>query len=384
MILAVPKETFPGERRVALVPGALPQLTKAGFKVIVEKDAGLAAGFPDAAYTEKGADIEGDRGALFKQADVVLQVRTVGANPNQGKADIAHMREGQCIVGQTEPFTDPTISQDVAATGATLFSLELIPRITRAQSMDVLSSMATLAGYKAVLIAATNLPKMFPMMMTAAGTIAPAKVFIVGVGVAGLMAIAQARKLGAIVEAYDVRPVVKEQVESLGAKFVEMELDADDSEDKGGYAKAMDEEFYSKQRELMTRVVAANDVVITTAAIPGRKAPILVTADMVKGMKHGSVIVDLAAVTGGNCELTKPDEDVEVNGVRIYGPTNLPSELAFDASNMFSKNITTFLASLIKDEAIHIDMEDEVVTGTLVTRDGKVVHSAVLERLQNN
>lgn len=381
MILAVPKETFPGERRVALVPSAVPALTKAGFTVLVQSDAGLAAACPDADYADKGAEIVADRKALFERAEALLMVRTPGANPEAGGDDIALLKPGQILIGLTEPFTDPTISQAVAETGATLFSMEMIPRITRAQSMDALSSMATLAGYQAVLLAANNLPKMFPMMMTAAGTIAPAKVFIVGVGVAGLMAIAQARKLGAVVEAYDVRPAVKEQVESLGAKFVEMELDSGDSEDSGGYAKAMDEEFYRKQRELMTRVVAANDVVITTAAIPGRAAPILVTEDMVRGMAPGSVIVDLAATGGGNCELTRADETVEAHGVTILGPTDLPSQMCIDASRMYAKNISALVLNMTGDGAIDIDKDDEVVAGTLITRGGKVVHPAILEKL---
>lgn len=381
MIVAVPKETFPGERRVALVPAVLPQLAKAGFDVLVEAGAGLAAGFRDKDYEGKGATVIADRAELFSKADVVLQVRTPGANPAAGAEDAKLMRPGQIVVGHADPLGDPALTKAVAEAGATLFALELIPRITRAQSMDVLSSMATLAGYQAVLLAAVNLPKMFPMMMTAAGTIAPAKVFIVGVGVAGLMAIAQARKLGAVVEAYDVRPAVKEQVQSLGAKFVEMELDAGDSEDKGGYAKAMDEEFYAKQRELMTRVVAANDVVITTAAIPGRKAPVLVTAEMVKGMQPGSVVVDLAAATGGNCELTRADEVVVEHGVTILGPTDLPSQLCADASRMYAKNIVTMLLNMTAEGAVDIDKDDEIVTGTMVARGGEIVHPMVKDKL---
>ena len=381
MIVAVPKETFPGERRVALVPAVLPQLAKAGFDVLVEAGAGLAAGFRDKDYEGKGAAVIAARAELFSKADVVLQVRTPGANPAAGAEDAKLMRPGQIVIGHADPLGDPALTKAVADAGATLFALELIPRITRAQSMDVLSSMATLAGYQAVLLAAVNLPKMFPMMMTAAGTIAPAKVFIVGVGVAGLMAIAQARKLGAVVEAYDVRPAVKEQVQSLGAKFVEMELDAGDSEDKGGYAKAMDEEFYAKQRELMTRVVAANDVVITTAAIPGRKAPVLVTAEMVKGMQPGSVIVDLAAATGGNCELTRADEVVVENGVTILGPTDLPSQLCADASRMYAKNIVTMLLNMTAEGAVDIDKDDEIVTGTMVARGGEIVHPMVKDKL---
>ena len=381
MIIAVPKETFPGEHRVAVVPAVIPQLTKAGFEVLVQSTAGTEAGFSDKAYEDKGAVILDQRAELFSRADVILQVRTPGANPAAGAQDVELMRTGQIIIGHGDPLADPNLAKAVADTGATLFAMELIPRITRAQSMDVLSSMATLAGYQAVLLAAVNLPKMFPMMMTAAGTIAPAKVFIVGVGVAGLMAIAQARKLGAVVEAYDVRPAVKEQVQSLGAKFVEMELDAGDSEDKGGYAKAMDEAFYAKQRELMTRVVAGSDVVITTAAIPGRKAPVLVTAEMVAGMQHGSVIVDLAAATGGNCELTKPDETVVSGGVKILGPTDLPSQLCADASRMYAKNIVTMLLNMSGDGTVDIDKDDEIVTGTMIAHDGKIVHPMILERL---
>lgn len=384
MILAVPKETFPGERRVAVVPSELPRLLKAGFEVLVQAGAGEAAGFADAAYADKGARLEPDRAALFAAADVLLMVRTPGANPGPGQADIALLRPGQVLIGLADPTTDPAVAQAVAATGAALFAMELIPRISRAQGMDALSSMATLAGYKAVLLAATHLPKMFPMLMTAAGTVAPAKVFIVGVGVAGLMAIAQARRLGAVVEAYDVRPAVREQVQSLGARFVEMELDAGESEDKGGYAKAMGEDFYRRQRELMARVVAASDVVITTAAVPGRKAPVLVTAEMVRAMQPGSVIVDLAAATGGNCELTRPDETVTAHGVTILGPTNLPSELAVDGSRMYARNITALLLNMSQDGAVDLHKDDEVVTGTCVTRDGQVVHPLVLERLAQN
>jgi NAD(P) transhydrogenase subunit alpha len=381
MILAVPKETFPGERRVALVPGVVPQLLKAGFEVVVQAGAGLGAGFADADYEAKGARMEPDRAALFAGADVLLMVRTPGANPGPGRDDIALLRPGQVLVGLADPTTDPAVAQAVAATGAALFAMELIPRISRAQSMDALSSMATLAGYKAVLLAADHLPKMFPMLMTAAGTVAPARVFVVGVGVAGLMAIAQARRLGAVVEAYDVRPAVREQVQSLGAKFVEMELDAGESEDKGGYAKAMGEEFYRRQRELMARVVAASDVVITTAAVPGRKAPVLVTAEMVRAMQPGSVVVDLAAATGGNCELTRPDQTVTDHGVTILGPTNAASDLAVDGSRMYAKNVTALLLNMSADGRVDIHKDDEIVAGTCVTRDGAVVHPLVLERL---
>ncbi|MDH3582518.1 MAG: NAD(P) transhydrogenase subunit alpha, partial [Hyphomicrobiales bacterium] len=325
MIVGTTKETFPGERRVALTPHVVPQLTKAGCDVVIESGAGSDAGFPDAAYAEKGVKVVSDRAEVFRIADVVLQVRGLGANPDAGRADLALMRPSQTLIGAFEPLTAFDAAREVAAKGAIQFALELVPRITRAQSMDILSSMATIAGYKAVLLAAGHLPKMFPMMMTAAGTIKPAKVFVIGAGVAGLQAIASSRRLGGQVQAYDVRPAVKEQVESLGAKFIEMELDTGASEDKGGYATAMGEEFYQKQREMMTRVVAEQDVVITTAAVPGKKAPVLITAEMVRGMRPRSVIVDLAAERGGNCELTCPGETVMEHDVTIVGPTNLPA-----------------------------------------------------------
>ena len=378
MIVGVPKETFPGERRVALVPTALRPLIKAGLEVIVETGAGADAGYPDSAYADKGAKIASSRDEVFG-ADIVVQVRGYGANPEEGKADVERLRRGQIVIGTFEPLTSIPAAKEVAAKGATLFAMELIPRITRAQSMDVLSSMATIAGYKAVLLGANHLPKMFPMMMTAAGTISPAKVFVVGAGVAGLQAIASAKRQGAIVEAYDVRPAVKEQIESLGGKFLELELEAGDAEDKGGYAKAMGEEFYRKQREMMTKVVAENDVVITTAAVPGKKAPILITAEMVRGMMPGSVIVDLAAERGGNCELTRAGETVVENGVTIIGPLNIPTTLPFHASQMYAKNVATFLAHLVKDGKVELNMEDEITRDTMVCRDGELVNPAMRE-----
>ncbi|WP_462326446.1 Re/Si-specific NAD(P)(+) transhydrogenase subunit alpha [Desulfobaculum sp.] len=381
MNVAIPRETYPGEARVAVPPAGLAPLMKAGLGVLVEAGAGDAAGFSDTEYEAKGARIVADKAALMAEADVILCVRTPGANPERGAEDIPLLRQGQCIIGLSEPFTSADETSRIAETGATLLSMELIPRITRAQSMDALSSMATLSGYKAVLMAADTLPKMFPMMMTAAGTIAPARVFVVGVGVAGLMAIAQAKRLGAVVEAYDVRPAVKEQVQSLGAKFVEMELDADDAEDSGGYAKALGDDFYRKQRELMARVVAANDVVITTAAIPGKTAPMLVTREMVESMQAGSVIIDLAAQTGGNCELTQADTTVRHHGVTILGPTNLPATLARDASQMYGKNITTLLLAMTKHGQVQVDLDDEVIAGTTVTHGGRIIHPTVLERL---
>ena len=381
MIVGAAKETFPGERRVALIPTVLSALTKAGLEVLIEKDAGLAAGFTDEAYEGKGARIAASRSEVFEKADVVLQVRSLGANPEEGKADLDLMRPDQVLVGFSDPLGAPEAARTLAEKKVTSFSMEMIPRITRAQSMDALSSSATVAGYKAVLLAADTLPRMFPMFMTAAGTISPARVFVIGAGVAGLQAIATAKRLGAKVVAYDVRPAVQEQIESLGAKFIVLDLETEGAEDKGGYAKAQDEAFYQKQREMMARVVAGNDVVITTAAIPGKKAPVLITEEMVKGMEPGSVIVDLAAATGGNCELTKPDETVVAYDVTILGPTDLPSSAPYHASQMYAKNITTFLAALVKEGALHFDMEDEVVRDTMITRGGEVVNPRVREAL---
>ena len=381
MIVGVPSETYPGERRIATIPVVVPALTTAGLEVVLESGAGVSAGFLDGAYTEKGARIADGRAQVFAEADVILQVRTLGANTVAGRADLELLRPGQTVIGFSEPLGEPAAARDLAARGVTAFSMELIPRITRAQSMDALSSMATIAGYKAVLLAAETLPRMFPMLMTAAGTITPARVFIVGAGVAGLQAIASARRLGARVEAYDVRPAVKEQVESLGATFVDLPLDTDTSEDKGGYAKAQDEAFYARQREMMARVVAGSDVVITTALIPGRPAPVLVTDQMVAGMTPGAVVVDLAAERGGNVEPSRPDETVVAHGVTILGPTNLPATVPFHASQMYAKNVSTLLLHLVDDGALQIDLEDEITQGTLVSRNGEVVHPRVRDLL---
>lgn len=381
MIVGVTKETYPGERRVSIIPDHIPSLTKAGLKVVVESGAGLEAGFSDPLYRNKDAEILQNRSEIFSKSDVILQVRALGANPENGKSDLEFMKPGQVIIGYSEPLSELDASQELARKNVRLFSMELMPRITRAQSMDSLSSMATIAGYKAVLLAAETLPKMFPMMMTAAGTIAPAHVFVIGAGVAGLQAIASSRKLGAVVFAYDVRPAVKEQVESLGAKFMELELETQDAEDKGGYAREMGEEFIKKQQEMMERVIAESDVVITTAAIPGKKAPILVTTKMVEGMDSGSVVIDLAAERGGNCELTQADKTVVHNGVSIIGPTNLPATVPYHASQMYSKNITTFLLHLVKEGELNLDMEDEITRETLVTSEGEVVHERIRDLL---
>ena len=371
MRIGVPTEQFPGEHRVALVPASIAPLKKAGFEVAIERGAGERAGFPDSAYKDKGAQIAASHADVFA-ADVVLQVRA---------GDFASMRQGQVVIAMADPLGSPATVREIASRGVTAFALELIPRITRAQSMDVLSSMATIAGYKAVLLAAGTLPRMFPLLTTAAGTVTPAHVFIVGVGVAGLQAIATARKLGAVVEAYDVRPAVKEQVLSVGAKFVELPLETGQAEDKGGYAKAQDEAFYQRQREMMARVVAANDVVITTAVVPGKRAPVLVTAEMVRGMAPGSVVVDLAAERGGNCELTRADQVVVEQGVTILGPTNLPSTVPYHASQMYAKNVTTFLLHLVKEGAVKLDPADEITRDTLIAQGGEVVNARVRQAL---
>lgn len=380
MKVAVLKETYPGERRVALVPASIPALAKAGAEVVVESGAGSAAGFPDAEYSEKGAQVVSSRQEAFA-ADVLLQVRCLGANPQAGQADLPHLRPGQIVIGLCDPLGAPAQVQDLAKTGATLFALELIPRITRAQSMDVLSSMATIAGYRAVLLAAVELPKMFPLMMTAAGTLTAARAFVIGAGVAGLQAIATAKRLGATVWAYDVRAACREQVASLGGKFIELQIEAGQSEDKGGYAKAMGEEFYRRQRELMARTVADSDITVTTAAIPGKKSPLLITKEAVEGMRPGSVIVDLAAERGGNCELSQADQRVEHQGVVILGPTNLPSEIPYPASLMFSNNVTKFLQNLIKGGQVNLNLQDEIIRETLTARDGDVVHPRLRELL---
>jgi NAD(P) transhydrogenase subunit alpha len=381
MIVGVLQETYPGEHRVALVPAVLPSLKKGGMDVIVESKAGEQAGYPDSAYIEKGATIASSRAQVFKEADCVVQVRLLGANLTEGQADLAGFRKGQMLIGMAEALTAPQSVQDLASREVTAFALELMPRITRAQSMDILSSMGTVAGYKAVLIAASSLPKMFPMLMTAAGTVTPAKVLIIGAGVAGLQAISVAKRLGAAVEAYDIRPAVKEQILSLGAKFVELPLEAGAAEDKGGYAKAQDETFYKKQRELLGQVIATSDVVISTAAVPGKKAPVLITADMVAGMAAGSVIVDLAAERGGNCELTKPGHTIVAHGVTIHGPENLASTVPFHASQMYAKNVSTFLLHLVKKGEVQLDMNDEITKETMMTRNGEVVQPRIREAL---
>ncbi len=380
MKVAVLKETYPGERRVALIPANIHHLAKAGAEVVVQQGAGTAAGIPDQVYIDSGARITDDRNELLA-SDVILQVRTFGANQEAGRADLEQLTDRSIVVGTCDPLGAPEAIAEMAKTGAGVFALEMIPRITRAQSMDVLSSQATIAGYRAVLVAATDLPKMFPMLMTAAGTLAATRAFVIGAGVAGLQAIATARRLGAIVHAYDVRPATREQVESLGGKFVQLELETGESEDQGGYAKALGDEFYTKQRELMKKVVAESDVVITTAAIPGKPSPRLITAAAVEGMAPGSVIVDLAAERGGNCELSQADQRVVQHDVAIHGPTNLPSDIPYHASQMFSNNVTKFLLNMIHDGQLNLNMEDEIIRDTLICHQGEVTSQRLRDLL---
>jgi len=379
MIVGVPKESYPGERRVALVPAVMPALKKAGLDVLVQAGAGQPAGYLDAEYVEKGAKLAASRAEVFATADIVAQFLCYGANDKNGSEDLPLMRPGQTILGFLRPLGSLETVQAIAQRGVTSFSVELMPRITRAQSMDALSSMATICGYKAVILAADTLPRMFPMLTTAAGTIAPARVLIIGAGVAGLQAIATARRLGAVASAYDMRPAAKEQVQSLGGRFVELAIEAKDAQDAGGYARAQDESFYKKQQELLGKTVAESDVVITAAVIPGKKSPILVTAEMVQRMSPGSVIVDLAAERGGNCELTKPDETIVVHGVTIRGEFNLAEAVPYHASQMYARNVSAFLQHLTKDGQLRLDLKDEIVRETMLTQGGEVVNARVRE-----
>jgi len=379
MIVGVPRETFPGERRVALVPAVIPNLAKAGLEVVVEAGAGIQACYTDAEYTAKGAKILPDRAAVFQAADIVVQVLCHGSNDKTGKADLPLLRRDQVLIGFLRPLGEIDTIREVAATGVISFAVELMPRTTRAQSMDALSSMGTICGYKAVLIAADTLPRIFPMLTTAAGTITPGRVFIIGAGVAGLQAIATARRLGAVTSAYDMRPAAKEQVQSLGGRFVELPIEAKDAQDAGGYARAQDESFYHKQRELLGRVVAESDVVITAAVIPGKKSPVLVTRDMVERMAPGSVIVDLASERGGNCELTKMGERIVAHNVTIIGSFNLASTVPYHASQMYARNITAFLLHLVQDGKLRLDLNDEIIHSTLLTREGETVNPRVRE-----
>jgi NAD(P) transhydrogenase subunit alpha len=379
MIVGVPKEAFPGERRVALAPVVIPNLIKAGFQILVEAGAGAGAGYPDADYLEKGAKLAATRAEVFQSADIIVQVLCYGSNDVTGKDDLPLFRRDQAVIGFLRPFGSAESVQQLAAAGVTSLAVELMPRITRAQSMDALSSMATICGYKAVLLAADHLPRMFPMLTTAAGTITPARVLIIGAGVAGLQAISTARRLGAVASAYDLRPAAKEQVQSLGGRFVELPVEAKDAEDARGYARAQDESFYQRQRELLGRVVAESDVVIAAAVVPGKKPPVLVTREMVERMAPGSVVVDLAAERGGNCELTKTGQRIIEHGVTIIGYINLASTVPYHASQMYARNLAAFLLHLGKEGKLQINLEDEITRETLLTRGGEVINARVRE-----
>jgi len=379
MLVGVPREIFPGERRVALVPAVIPNLKKAGLEVIIEAGAGVAGGYPDAEYAAKGATVAAERAEVFRAGDIILQVLCYGSNDITGQQDLLLLRKGQTLIGFLRPLGNVQTLQQIAVIGVTSFAVELMPRTTRAQSMDALSSMGTICGYKAVLLGADTLPRIFPMLTTAAGTITPARVLVMGAGVAGLQAIATARRLGAVVSAYDLRPAVREQVQSLGGRFVELAIEAKDTQDAGGYAKAQDESFYQRQRELLGQVVAQQDVVITAAVVPGKKSPVLVTKEMVAAMAPGSVIVDLAAERGGNCELTRTGEKVMEHGVAIIGSINLASTVPYHASQMYARNLTNFLLNMVKEGELTLNMNDEIVRSTLVTQGGEIVNPRIRE-----
>lgn len=379
MIVGVPMETYPGERRVAMVPAVVPLLLKAGCEVLVQRGAGIAAGYEDEAYVARGAKLAESRAEVFATADVIIQVLGHGANDKTGAADLPLIRRGQVLIGFLRPLGSPRTVAEIAATGATAFAVELMPRITRSQSMDALSAMATVCGYKAVITAADLLPRFFPMLTTAAGTITPARVLVLGAGVAGLQAIATSRRLGAVVSAYDVRPAVKEQIISVGGRFIELPLETTQAEDSRGYAQAQGESFYRRQREVLAKVIAESDVVITTAVVPGQKAPVLVTSDMVATMARGSVIIDLAAERGGNCELTRPNETIVEHGVTIVGTFNFATTVPYHASQMYARNLATFIPHLLKDGKLVLDLEDEITRETLITRDGDIVNPRARE-----
>ena len=366
MRIGVPKEVVPGERRVALVPEVVPALVRGGNTITVEKDAGLSAGFTDDAYRAAGAVIADSATGVYGATDLILKVQRPTAD------EAGKIAEGAVLVGLLQPSGDRTLFETLAARNVVAFSMELVPRTTRAQMMDALSSQSTVAGYKAVLLAANALPKFFPMLMTAAGTVRPAKVLVIGAGVAGLQVIATARRIGAVVEAFDTRPVVKEQVQSLGASFVELDLGGEEAQDAGGYAKELKDEHIRKEKELIHKHAVQADVVITTALVPGKRAPLLVTAETVRAMKPGSVIVDLAGEQGGNVELSKAGETVVDSGVTIMSPLHISSELSYHASQMYAKNVAAFVALLAPEGKLNLNLSDDIIDAVCVTADGKV------------
>lgn len=380
MIIGIPREIKPGENRVAMTPANVQVWTQKGIDFIIESGAGEAAGFMDDQYEAAGASLKNERSSIFADADIIMQVQSFGANEINGDDDLTSIKPGQLIAGMMDPLGGPKVSEKMAGTGATAIAMELVPRISRAQSMDVLSSMATLAGYKAVVLGASHAPRIMPMLMTAAGTLNPMRTLIMGVGVAGLQACATAKRLGGVVEAYDVRPAAREQILSVGAKPVELDLETDESEDKGGYAKEQSAEFIARQQEQLTQVIAEQDLVITTAAIPGAKSPILVTTAMVERMKRGAVIVDLAAERGGNCELTKLGEVVVAHGVTILGPDNFASTMPTHASQMYGKNMEILLGHLLDDDNnLKLDFEDEIIYETVIAHGNEVPHRRMRE-----
>jgi NAD(P) transhydrogenase subunit alpha len=383
MVIGIPKESYPGERRVALTPAVLPALIQSGLKVLVEAGAGAGAGHADEDFKKAGAEIIASRSEIFSAVDIVVQVLALNANPPAWSVDLGLMRPHQALIAFLRPLAahdnNITVLAEARVTG---FAVELMPRITRAQSMDALSSMSTVVGYKAVLAAAEALPKMFPMLMTAAGTIKPARIFVIGAGIVGLQAIATARRLGAVVKAYDVRPAVKQEVESLGGRFVEIPLETGEEEKAGGYAKAKDEIFYRRQQELLTKAIAESDVVITAAVVPGRKAPVLITEAMVEQMAAGSVIVDLAGEQGGNCALSSAGENVVRHDVTIMSPINIASTVPFHASQLYAKNLSTLLLYLINDGKLRLDRDDQIIRDIQVTYDGEIVNERIREFLQ--
>jgi len=379
--LGVPKETGAGERRVAVVPESVRLLTKAGVSVLVESGAGTGATHTDREYEEAGATLVPAADALWKDADVVLKIQPPGPAGPGGRPEVEALREGSVLVCLLRPLSNLDLVRALVARRVTSFSMDLIPRTTRAQRMDALSSMATASGYKAVLLAASSAPRFFPMFVTAAGTLAPSRVLVIGAGVAGLQAIATARRLGAVVEGYDIRPAVKEEVESLGAKFVGPTLSAEEAQDAQGYAKALSAEARAKAQDLLRARIPQADVIITTARVPGLPAPKLISAEDVRKMKPGSVIVDLAADMGGNCELTKPGQETVAEGVVIHGPIRLAATLPVHASQMYSRNITAFVQLLIKDGALNLNFQDDIVRDTCVTHEGKVLHAPTAEKL---
>jgi NAD(P) transhydrogenase subunit alpha len=374
MKVGVPKEIVVGENRVAVVPDAVGLLRKAGPQILFESGAGEGAFFPDRAYEAAGATIVSDPVALFTEADAVLKVQAPVLNPVLGKHEVELMREGTVLISFLQPHSHPDLVNRLVERKITSFSMDLIPRIARAQKMDALSSQSTVAGYKAVLAAASSLGKFFPMLVTAAGTIPPAKVLVLGAGVAGLQAIATARRLGAMVQAYDIRPAVKEQVESLGGTFIELDLGGEKTEDVSGYAEELTAKSQEREKVLLRRHVPEADIVITTALIPGKRAPVLITAEMVQDMRAGSVIVDLAAEAGGNCEMTEPDRVVTRYGVTIHGPLNVPSTMPVHASQMYSKNISSFLLQLVRNGKLELDFNDPVINDTCITHEGRARH----------